>query len=101
MEFCPDDAARVAAVAAAGVTVEADAAQRARDLGEADAGVVALCDEPREQVEPAVWTVPARRVEDALGFLRTALLRDHHGADPRQAVRHLKRVHPGSFPVSP
>jgi DNA-binding CsgD family transcriptional regulator/tetratricopeptide (TPR) repeat protein len=36
MEFCTDDAARVAAVAAAGVTVEADAAERARDLGEAD-----------------------------------------------------------------
>jgi ATP/maltotriose-dependent transcriptional regulator MalT len=42
MEFCTDDAARVAAVAAAGVTVEADAAQRARDLGEADAGSSAL-----------------------------------------------------------
>jgi len=42
MEFCTDDAARVAAVAAAGVTVEADAAQRARDLGEADAESSAL-----------------------------------------------------------
>ena len=42
MEFCTDDAARVAAVAAAGVTVEADAAQRARDLGEADAETSAL-----------------------------------------------------------
>ena len=34
MEFCTDDAARVSAVAAAGVTVEADAAERARDLGD-------------------------------------------------------------------
>ncbi len=42
MEFCTDDAARVAAVAAAGVTVEADAAQRARDLGEGDAETAAL-----------------------------------------------------------
>jgi DNA-binding CsgD family transcriptional regulator len=42
MEFCTDDAARVAAVAAAGVTVEADAAQRARDLGERDAETAAL-----------------------------------------------------------
>ena len=42
MEFCTDDAARVAAVAAAGVTVEADAAQRARDLGEAEAESAAL-----------------------------------------------------------
>ena len=37
MEFYTDDAARVAAVAAAGVTVEADAAERARDLSEAEA----------------------------------------------------------------
>jgi ATP/maltotriose-dependent transcriptional regulator MalT len=42
MEFCTDDAARVAAVAAMGVCVEADAAQRARDLGEADAEKAAL-----------------------------------------------------------
>jgi DNA-binding CsgD family transcriptional regulator len=42
MEFCTDDAARVAAVAAAGVAVEADAAQRARDLGEAEAESAAL-----------------------------------------------------------
>jgi DNA-binding CsgD family transcriptional regulator len=42
MEFCTDDAARVAAVAAAGVTVEADAAERARDLGESDAETAAL-----------------------------------------------------------
>jgi DNA-binding CsgD family transcriptional regulator/tetratricopeptide (TPR) repeat protein len=42
MEFCTDDAARVAAVAAAGVSVEADAAERARDLGEAEAESAAL-----------------------------------------------------------
>ena len=42
MEFCTDDAARVGAVAAAGVTVEADAAQRARDLGDAGAESAAL-----------------------------------------------------------
>jgi DNA-binding CsgD family transcriptional regulator/tetratricopeptide (TPR) repeat protein len=36
LETCTDDAARVARVTAAGATVEADAAQRARDLGEAD-----------------------------------------------------------------
>jgi ATP/maltotriose-dependent transcriptional regulator MalT len=42
MEFCTDDAARVAAVAAAGVSVEADAAERARDLGESDAETAAL-----------------------------------------------------------
>ncbi len=42
MEFCTDDAARVAAVAAGGVCVEADAAQRARDLGDGEAAAIAL-----------------------------------------------------------
>jgi DNA-binding CsgD family transcriptional regulator len=42
MEFCTDDAARVAAVAAAGVSVEADAAERARDLGESEAETAAV-----------------------------------------------------------
>jgi DNA-binding CsgD family transcriptional regulator len=42
MEFCTEDAAQVAAVAAAGVVVEADAAERARDLGEAEAESAAL-----------------------------------------------------------
>ncbi|HEV8152853.1 MAG TPA: response regulator transcription factor, partial [Solirubrobacteraceae bacterium] len=34
IEFCTEDVARIARVSAAGVTVEADRAQRARDLGE-------------------------------------------------------------------
>jgi ATP/maltotriose-dependent transcriptional regulator MalT len=37
LETCTDDATRLARVTAAGATVEADAAQRARDLGEAEA----------------------------------------------------------------
>jgi DNA-binding CsgD family transcriptional regulator len=37
IELCTDDVARLARVAAVGVSVEADAAQRARDLGEPDA----------------------------------------------------------------
>jgi DNA-binding CsgD family transcriptional regulator len=36
IEFCTEDVARIARVSAAGVTVEADRAQRARDLGEPD-----------------------------------------------------------------
>ena len=68
-----------------------------QDLGEADAGVVALCHHPGEQVQPTVGTVSARRVEDALGFFRPARLRDHHGADPAQAVGHVKRAHPAPF----
>ena len=54
-----------------------------QDLGEADARVVALCDHPGEQVQPTVGTVSARRVEDALSFLRPARHWHHHGADPR------------------
>jgi ATP/maltotriose-dependent transcriptional regulator MalT len=41
LAFCVDDAGGTAALAAAGVTVAADAAQRARDLGDADAQATA------------------------------------------------------------
>jgi DNA-binding CsgD family transcriptional regulator/tetratricopeptide (TPR) repeat protein len=41
-ETCTDDAARLARLSAVGATVEADAAQRARDLGEDEAGRAAL-----------------------------------------------------------
>jgi DNA-binding CsgD family transcriptional regulator len=41
LDFCSDDVARMARVAATGVRVEADAAVRARDLGEDPAGPVA------------------------------------------------------------
>src|SRR3954471_18116236 len=41
LDFCSDDVARMARVAAAGVRVEADAAVRARDLGEDPAGAIA------------------------------------------------------------
>jgi DNA-binding CsgD family transcriptional regulator/tetratricopeptide (TPR) repeat protein len=42
MEFCTEDVGRLAVVAAAGVTVEADRAQRARDLGDAEEEAQAL-----------------------------------------------------------
>jgi DNA-binding CsgD family transcriptional regulator len=42
IEFCTEDAMRVSEVAAKGVTVEADAAERARDLGDADEEKAAL-----------------------------------------------------------
>jgi DNA-binding CsgD family transcriptional regulator len=58
MEFCTDDAARVGAVAAIGVTVEADAAQRSRDLGDGDAEKAAL-----------------RRVDDLLSRVAAAATR--------------------------
>ena len=58
MEFCTDDAARVGAVAFGGVTVEADAAQRARDLGDGEAERAAL-----------------RRVDDLLARVAAAATR--------------------------
>ena len=58
MEFCTDDAARVSAVAAAGVTIEADAAQRARDLGDREAETAAI-----------------RRVDDLLSRVAAAAVR--------------------------
>ena len=58
MEFCTDDAARVSAVAAAGVTIEADAAQRARDLGDKEAETAAV-----------------RRVDDLLSRVAAAAVR--------------------------
>ena len=42
LEFCSDDTVRLARLAATGVAVEADLAQRARDLGEADAEADAI-----------------------------------------------------------
>ena len=58
MEFCTDDAARVGAVAFSGVTVEADAALRARDLGDREAERAAL-----------------RRVDDLLARVAAAATR--------------------------
>jgi ATP/maltotriose-dependent transcriptional regulator MalT len=55
LAFCVDDVVAVSAVAAEGVTVAADAAERARDVGDADAESVAL-----------------HRVDDLLGRLRAA-----------------------------
>jgi ATP/maltotriose-dependent transcriptional regulator MalT len=66
IEFCTDDAMRVAAVAAIGVTVEADAAERARDLGDAEEETAALrcLDDLLARVAAAV--TPERPVERAL-----------------------------------
>jgi DNA-binding NarL/FixJ family response regulator/tetratricopeptide (TPR) repeat protein len=42
LEFCSDDTVRLARLAATGVAIEADLAQRARDLGDADAEADAI-----------------------------------------------------------
>jgi DNA-binding CsgD family transcriptional regulator/tetratricopeptide (TPR) repeat protein len=62
--FCTDDALGVSALAAAGVIVEADAAERARDLGDAEAESAALrrADDLLARVEAAATeTRPVER----------------------------------------
>jgi ATP/maltotriose-dependent transcriptional regulator MalT len=66
MEFCTDDAARVSAVASAGVTVEADAAQRARDLGDAEAEAAAMSRVDDLLSRVAAAAVRTRPIECAL-----------------------------------
>ena len=66
MEFCTDDAARVSAVATAGVTVEADAAQRARDLGDAEAEAAAVRRVDNLLARVAAAAVRTRPIECAM-----------------------------------
>ena len=72
IEYCSDDAARLAKVALSGLTVEADAAQRACDLGDAAAEGEALAraEVLHARVEAAAETVAGRPVEQA--YLVTA-----------------------------
>jgi ATP/maltotriose-dependent transcriptional regulator MalT len=65
LEFCSDDATGASALAAAGVSVAADAGQRARDLGDAEAASAALrrADELLARVTAAA--APTRPVERA------------------------------------
>ena len=65
------------------------------DLGQADPRDVALLDEAREQVEPAVRGAAARRVEHPHGLVRVAGLRCHHDTEPGHRVGHLGGQHGG------
>jgi DNA-binding CsgD family transcriptional regulator/tetratricopeptide (TPR) repeat protein len=67
LQYCSDDAMRIAQLALAGVSVEADAAQRARDVGDADAerGALARAELMQAQVEAAAEQTPGRPVEAA------------------------------------
>jgi DNA-binding NarL/FixJ family response regulator len=62
IEFCSDDLLRMAQVAAAGVAVEADAAQRARDLGDMAALVAA-----QERAQALIERVEAASAEGRPG----------------------------------
>jgi DNA-binding CsgD family transcriptional regulator/tetratricopeptide (TPR) repeat protein len=65
LEFCTDDATGVSALAAAGVSVAADAAERARDLGDAEAASVALRCVDELLARVAAAATPTRPVECA------------------------------------
>jgi DNA-binding NarL/FixJ family response regulator/tetratricopeptide (TPR) repeat protein len=67
VEFCSDDTVRLGRLATAGVAVEADAAQRARDLGDPEAEAAALA-----RAEPMLARARAAAAED--GPLERALL---------------------------
>jgi ATP/maltotriose-dependent transcriptional regulator MalT len=65
LEFCTDDATGVAALAAAGVSVAADAAERARDLGDAEAASAALRRVDELLARMTAAATPTRPVECA------------------------------------
>jgi ATP/maltotriose-dependent transcriptional regulator MalT len=65
IESASQDAMRAAAVAAAGVSAEADAAERARDLGDEEAEVTALRRIERLLARVAAAASPSRPVERA------------------------------------
>jgi DNA-binding CsgD family transcriptional regulator len=85
LEFCSDDTVRFARLAATGVAIEADLAQRARDLGdaEAEADAIARAGIMRERAEAAA--AAGRPMETAYSALACA----HHfratGDDPGEA----------------
>jgi DNA-binding CsgD family transcriptional regulator len=85
LEFCSDDTVRLARLAATGVAVEADLAQRARDLGdaEAEADAIARAGIMRSRAEAAA--AAGRPME--LAYAATA--DGHHlratGEDPGEA----------------
>ncbi|HXS45264.1 MAG TPA: response regulator transcription factor, partial [Solirubrobacteraceae bacterium] len=85
IEFCTEDICRVARIAAAGVTVEADRAERARDLGEDDLAARAV-----DRAEQLVLRVDAaaeerRPVERALQANARADLARARGPDDAAA----------------
>ena len=85
LEFCSDDTVRLARLAATGVAIEADLAQRARDLGdaEAEADAIARAGVMRSRAEAAA--AAGRPMEVAYA----ALADGHHlratGEDPGEA----------------
>jgi predicted ATPase/DNA-binding CsgD family transcriptional regulator len=85
LEFCSDDTVRLGRLAATGVAIEADLAQRARDLGDADgeADAIARAGVMRSRAEAAA------AAERPLELAYAATAEGHYaratGADPAEA----------------
>jgi ATP/maltotriose-dependent transcriptional regulator MalT len=84
-ETCTDDASRLARLSAIGATVEADAAQRARDLGESDALQAALA---RSDIHVARAEGAAERMgpPEVAWLLIARAERTRAGGDPAPAA---------------
>jgi DNA-binding CsgD family transcriptional regulator len=81
MEFCTDDLARIATVAIAGVQVEADEAQRARDRHDADAERAALDRAAAMAERVQLAAIDGGPVVGAVGALADAELARAEGRD--------------------
>jgi DNA-binding CsgD family transcriptional regulator len=104
IEFCSDDLARIARVAEAGLAVEADAAQRARDRRDAaaEAEAVRRAEEMAERVRLAATDagpVEAARLATATAELRRASGDDAPGLWDRAAEtwEGLGRPYPAAY----
>jgi tetratricopeptide (TPR) repeat protein len=100
IETCTDDAARLARVSAAGATVEADAAQRARDLGEPEAERIALvqADMHVARADAAAGREGPLEVAWVL-MARAERTRAAGAADPAAYAAGRRGVDPGRAPV--
>ncbi len=103
LQFCTEDLARLAQVAAAGVGVEADAAVAACDLGDDDAheAAVARAERLLERVQISVEDVPhplgrARLSSAAAEFARARAAEDEPAAwaEAADCWQHLGRPYP-------
>jgi len=85
LEFCSDDTVRFARLAATGVAIEADLAQRARDLGDPDAEADAIARAGVMRARAEAAAAAQRPMETAYSALACA----HHvratGDDPGEA----------------
>jgi len=84
IEFCSEDRQRIARLAQTGVSVEADAAERARDIGDADAERVAIAGAEAYLSRSEACADPPRPVEHArLATARAELARARGDSDPQ------------------